>query len=85
MIGGCRKRAQRTSEFEWSPAMTWSLAPQLHKQLGVDGDAILGADFPALFEPRSSARFEPEIIKHQAQDRGVNPRPRSAAHECGSR
>ena len=65
--------------------MTWSLAPQLHKQLGVDGDAILGADFPALFEPRSSARFEPEIIKHQAQDREVNPRPRSAAHECGSR
>jgi hypothetical protein len=82
MIGGCRKRAQRTSEFEWSPAMTWSLAPQLHKQLGIDGDAILGADFlsrgaqPALSRKSSSTKPGTE---------GVNPRPRSAAHECGSR
>ena len=51
------------------------------KQLGNDGDAILGADFPALSEPELS----PLVKAPSPGTEGVNPRPHSAAHECGSR
>jgi hypothetical protein len=56
-------------------AMTWSLGRN-RQALGIGGEAILGVDFPALSEPPSSARFEPEVSKHRVQGPKLSTRGR---------
>ena len=55
---GATTPRRRTSACAWSPATTWSPAPRSRKQLGIEGEAILGAEFAALDEEERLARID---------------------------
>ena len=53
-----RRAGRRTSACGWSPATTSITGAAIAKQLGIEGEAILGAEFAALDEAERLARID---------------------------